>query len=79
MAHEAVRRGVSQRQAYGLVGLARRSFAPPAGGGRGGQAAADAPLIARLRSLVKRHEGWGFWKYHHRLRKLWEGVNHKRL
>ena len=79
MAHEAVRRGLSQRQACGLVGLARRSFAPPTGGGRGGQAAADAPLIARLKALVKRHKGWGFWKYHHRLRKLGEGVNHKRL
>ena len=79
MAHEAVRCGLSQRQACSLVGLARRSFAPPAGGGRGGQAAADAPLIARLRALVKRHKGWGFWKYHHRLRKLGEGVTHKRL
>ena len=79
MAHEAVRRGLSQRQACGLVGLARRSFAPPAGGGRGGQAAADAPLIAQLKTLVRRHKGWGFWKYYHRLRKLGEVVNHKRL
>ena len=79
MAYEAVSRGLSQGQACGLVGLARRSFALPAGGGRGGQAAADAPLITRLQALVKRHKGWGFWKYHHRLRKLGEVVNHKRL
>lgn len=70
---------MSQRRACALVGLARRSFPPPPGGGRGGQAAADAPLIARLQALVKRHRGWGFWKYHHRLRKDGEVVNHKRL
>lgn len=70
---------MSQRRACALVGLARRSFALPPGGGRGGHTAADAALIVRLQALVKRHRGWGFWKYYHRLRKDGEVVNHKRL
>jgi len=61
------------------VGLARGSYAPPAGGGRGGIQPADADVVERLRALVKRHSGWGFWKYDHRLRKLKVVVNHQRL
>ncbi len=61
------------------MGLARGSYAPPPGGGRGGLQPADAELVARLRALVKRHGGWGFWKYYYRLRKLRIVVNHKRL
>lgn len=78
VAHAAVAGGLSQRRACALVGLARRSFAPPPGGGRGGTAA-DAPLVDRLLALVARHPGWGFWKYFHRLRKDGETMNHKRL
>ncbi|MGI4870994.1 MAG: hypothetical protein ACRYFX_07430 [Janthinobacterium lividum] len=63
MAHYACERGLSQRQACALVGLARRSYAPPAGGGRGGIQPRDADLVKRLQALVKRHPGWGFWKY----------------
>jgi len=59
------------------VGLARSSYAPPASGGRGGIQPADAELVSRLRALVKRHGGWGLWKYYHRLRKLGVAVNHK--
>ena len=65
-----------------LVGLARSSYAPPPGGGRGGREGlqpADAELVTRLGALVKRHSGWGFWKYYYRLRKLRVVVNHKRL
>lgn len=61
------------------MGLARGSYAPPAGGGRGGEQAGDAVLVADLQALVKRHPGWGFWKYYHRLRKTGTVVNHKRL
>ena len=61
------------------MGLARGSYAPPAGGGRGGIQPADAGIIDRLQALVKRHSGWGFWKCHYRLRKLGVLVNHKRL
>ena len=32
-----------------------------------------------LQALVERHRSWGFWKYHHRLRKNGVLVNHKRL
>ena len=61
------------------MGLARSSYAPPASGGRGGIQPADAKLVSRLRALVKRHGGWGFWKYYDRLRKLGVAVNHKRV
>ena len=61
------------------MGLARGSYAPPASGGRGGIQSADAELVSRLRALVKRHGGRGFWKYYHRLRKLGVAVNHKRV
>ena len=61
------------------MGLARGSYAPPASGGRGGIQPADAGLVRRLRAVVKRHGGWGFWKYYHRLRKLGVAVNHKRV
>ena len=79
VAHYAGGRGLSQRQACALVGLARNSYALPPGGGRGGLQPADAELVARLRALVKRHGGWGFWKYDYRLRKLRVVINHKRL
>ena len=87
VAHLAVARGLSQRRACALAGLARAGYAAPAGGEVGALKPADAPLAARLRALVKRHPGWGFWKYHHRLRKDGaldeEGnrlvINHKRL
>ena len=32
-----------------------------------------------MRALVKRHSGWGFWKYYYRLRKLGVVANHKRV
>lgn len=79
MAHYACERGLNQRQACRLVGLARESYVAPPGGGRGGLQPSDADLVIRLRALVKRHGGWGFWKYHYRLRKLGVLVNHKRL
>ena len=61
------------------MGLARGSYAPPPGGSREGIQPADAELVTRLRALVKRHGGWGFWKYYYRQRKLGVVVNHKRL
>ena len=64
------------------MGLARNSYAcPPSGGrgGRGGLQPADADLVSWLQALVRRHSGWGFWKYYYRLRKLGVLVNHKRL
>ena len=79
MAQYACGRGLSQRQACALVGLARGSYAPPPGGGRGGIQPADAEVVTRLQALVQRHRGWGFWKYYHRLRKLGVAVNHKLL
>ncbi|MGI4873130.1 MAG: hypothetical protein ACRYFX_18375 [Janthinobacterium lividum] len=79
MAHYACERGLSQRQSCALVGLARRSYAPPASGGSGGIQLTDADLVTRLRALFRRHGGWGFWKYYSRLRKLKVVVNHKRL
>ena len=33
--------------------------------------------MSRLRAVVKRHGGWGFWTYYHWLRKLGVAVNHK--
>ena len=61
------------------MGLARGSYAPPSGGGRGGIQPADAGLVTRLRALVKQHGGRGFWKYDYRLRKLGVVVKHKCL
>lgn len=79
MAHYACGRGLSQRQACALVSLSRGSYAPPPSESRGGIQAADADLVSRLQALVKRHSGWGFWKYYYRLRKQGVLVNHKRL
>jgi len=70
---------MSQRRACALAGLARASFHPPSGGERGQVKPGDADLVVALRALVKRHGGWGFWKYHYRLRKKGTVVNHKRL
>ena len=76
-AHQLVGQGLSQRQACRVVGLARHSYG---GGGKPGrQAARDAPIREALQALAERHTGWGFWKYHHRLRKNGHLVNHKRL
>ena len=35
--------------------------------------------MSRLRALVRRPGGWGFWTYYHRLRQLGVAVNHKRV
>jgi len=72
-----VAQGLSQRRACQAVGLARSGWG--SGGKRTARAAADAPVRAALQALVERHPGWGFWKYHHRLRKNGLLVNHKRL
>lgn len=69
-------RGLSRRRACALAGLARRCYAAPAPSRR---PVVDAPVLAALLALVKRHPGWGFWKYYHRLRKDGVAVNHKRL
>lgn len=81
MAEQAVARGLSRRRACALVGLARASYAPPSvrGSQQGSRQAAEAVVVEALLALVTRHPGWGFWKYHHRLRKDGLGVNHKRL
>jgi len=68
--------GLSRRRACALVGLARRCYAARPASRR---PAADAPVLAALLALVKRHPGWGFWKYYYRLRKDGVVVNHKRL
>ena len=78
VAHYAGGWELSQRQACVLVSLARGSYAPPPGGGRGGLQTADDALVTRLRALVKRHGGWSFWKYDYRLRKLRIMFFHKR-
>ena len=73
-------RGLSQRRACALVGLARASYATPPGRGTPHTASAsDAVVVTALRALVQRHPGWGFWKYYYRLRKDGLLVNHKRL
>ncbi len=69
--------GLSQRRACQAVGLARSGWG--SGGKAATRAAADEPVRAALQALVERHPGWGFWKYHHRLRKNGLVVNHKRL
>lgn len=80
VAQQAVARGLSQRRACALVGLARASYAtPPGRGDQHTSAASDAVVVAALLAVVKRHAGWGFWKYHYRLRKDGLIVNHKRL
>lgn len=76
VAEQAVAGGLSRRRACALVGLARRCYvAQPATR----RPAADAPVVTALLALVRRHPGWGFWKYYYRLRKDGMAVNHKRL
>lgn len=77
MAHTLVAQGLSQRRACQVAGLARGSYG--GGGQEAKRAAADGPVREALQALVERHRGWGFWKYHHRLRKNGVLVNHKRL
>lgn len=76
VAQQAVARGLSQRRACALVGLARRCYAPPAASAR---PVLDAPVLTALLALVARHPGWGFGKYYYRLRKDGLLLNHKRL
>ena len=77
MAHTLVAQGLSQRRACQVAGLARGSYG--GGGQEAKRAAADGPVREALQALVERHRGWGFWKYHHRLRKNGVLVHHKRL
>jgi putative transposase len=72
-----VAQGLSQRRACQVTGLARGSYG--SGGKNAKQALVDEPVQQALQALVARHPGWGFWKYHHRLRKNGVLVNHKRL
>ena len=76
VAQELVAHGLSRRRAcqvvlahngYGIVGRAATHLA------------ADAPVTAVLQALVARHPGWGFWKYHYRLRENGLVISHKRL
>ncbi len=76
-AHQLVAQGLSQRRACQVTGLARGGYG--SGGKNAKQAGADEPVQQALQALVARHPGWGFWKYHHRLRKNGVLVNHKRL
>ena len=76
-AHHLVAHGLSQRRACQVVRLARSRY--ERGGPATARLAADAAVTAALQALVARHPGWGFWKYHHRLRKNNVVVNHKRL
>ncbi len=81
LAHQLVAEGLSRRHACQLLHLGRRHSLGPPGAAR--RAAADAPVLAALRTAVVRHPGWGFWKYHHYLRHKAETatavVNHQRL
>lgn len=76
MAQELVAYGLSQRRACQVV-LARNGYG--SGGRAATQLAADAPVTAALQALVARHPGWGFWKYHYRLRENSLVISHKRL
>ena len=78
MAHALVSQGLSAS----AVPARRRDLARGSYGGGGWeakQAAADGPVREALQALVERHRSWGFWKYHHHLRKNGVLVNHKRL
>lgn len=57
VAEQAVARGLSRRRACAVAGLARRCYVARPTSRR---AAADAPVLAALLALVKRHAGWGF-------------------
>ena len=72
MARDLRRRRVNQ-----VARLARSGY--EGGGPAATQVAADAAVTAALQAVVARHPGWGFWKYHHRLRKNGRVINHKRL
>ncbi len=76
VAQELVAHGLSQRRACQVV-LVRNGYG--SGGRAATQLAADAPVTAALQALVARHPGWGFWKYHYRLRENGLVISHKRL
>ena len=76
VAQELVAHGLSQRRACQVV-LARNGYG--SGSRAATQLAADAPVTAALQALVARHPGWGFWKYHYRLRENGLVISHKRL
>jgi putative transposase len=68
-----VQRGVSQRQACLLLGLARSTYTYRP------RPRADVPLIDALTDLVTHHPAIGFWMCYHRLRHQGHSWNHKRL
>jgi hypothetical protein len=66
---------LSVRRACAAVGMSRAAYYR----GEGGGALRDGPVIEALNELVERHQRWGFWKCHDRLRLDGRPWNHKRV
>lgn len=62
----------SQRRACRVAGLARRSFDHPL------ERPSDQTVEQAIEEITCQHPGWGFWKIHHRLRRLGQIFNYKR-
>lgn len=63
----------SQRRACRVAGLTRRSFDYQP------KRQPDTSVEQAINKIAEKHPGWGFWKIHHRLRRLQYGFNHKRV
>ena len=63
----------SQRRACRVAGLARRSYDYQA------KQRSDQSVEQAIEDITRQHPGWGFWKVHHRLRRLGQVFNHKRV
>ena len=63
----------SQRRACRVAGLARRSYSHVS------KRPSDQAVEQAIEGITRQHPGWGFWKIHHRLRRLGQAFNHKRL
>ncbi|WP_461098237.1 IS3 family transposase [Spirosoma luteolum] len=66
-------KGLSQRRACRIAGLARRSYDYQA------RRRPDQPVEQAIKDITRQHPGWGFWKFHHRLRRLGQVFNQKRV
>lgn len=63
----------SQRRACRVAGLNRRSYDRPS------KRQPDQAVEQAIEAVAQKHPGWGFWKIHHRLRRLNYSFNHKRV